>query len=139
MFRSIVSVTLTFCLIFASISNVIASSNNSDKGIDLDYISKVGIPAFGVALGMFAISPYAKMKREIKTLEEDQIFIRRHLAVMGNSSARKNALSALEVNRAKQQQAEKKFKRFTRWFYPVTAVVGIGLLYIGDQVYNDFK
>ena len=139
MLRSVVSYTLIFYLIFASVSGVRASRENNDKSIDFDYMSKVGIPSFGVVLGMFAVSPYAKMKREINTLEEERKFIRRHLSVMGDSSARDNALSALQVTRVKQQEKEKEFNKFRRWFYPVTAVVGLSVLYITDQVYHDFK
>ena len=139
MLRSVVSYTLIFCLIIASFSGVSASSNNDDNSIDLAPITKAGIVSFGVVYGMFALSPYAKWKHEIKTLEEDQIFIRRHLSLIDNSRARSNALSALEVAEAQQQQTEKKFKKFTRWFYPVSAVVGIGVLMLTDRVFSDFN
>lgn len=85
---------------------------------------------------MFALSPYGKMKREIRTLEEDQIFIRRQLSVMDNSPARDNALSALEVSKTRHEQVERKFKKFRRWFYPVSAIVGVGMLYLADYVYS---
>ena len=140
MLNSTISHILILCLIL-SISlpglSISASNKNTDDGLDFAHASRIGIASFGVVYTMFALSPYKKYKQEIRTLQEDQIFIRRHLSIMADSPTRDSMLSRMEVMRSKQHGTELKFKKFRRWFYPLTAVVGVGMLYLADDVFSD--
>jgi len=130
--KSIFSITLIVCmLVAASVPTAYAANNNNsnDNGYSIG-LSEVLSLTF--MTGAFIVSPYGKMQREIYTLKQDQLFLRRHLSINQDPTYRKQIFSVLEVTRAKQRETERKLRRFSYWFFPSLVVTGTGIFYRSD-------
>ncbi|MCE2399301.1 hypothetical protein J4G08_00275 [Candidatus Poribacteria bacterium] len=132
MLKSIFSIILIACISVAvSVPTADAGNNNSSN--DRDYL--IGLPeviSLTFMTGAFIISPYGKMQREIYTLKQDQLFLRRHLLINQDPTFRKQTFSVLEITRAKQRETEHKLRRFSYWFFPSLVVAGTGIFYLSD-------
>jgi hypothetical protein len=133
MLRLIFSFILIACILVTVSIPVSAASDNNNSSSDREpFISLPMAISIGFITGAIFISPYEEMTREIYTLKQDQLFLRRHLLINQDLSFRERTFSVLEVSRAKQRETEKKLKRFSYWFFPSLVVAGTGVFMFSE-------
>lgn len=129
MLKPILSSTLIVCILWTVCVPVCSASDNSNGDTE-SFFDLPEVLSIGFMFGAIAISPYREMRREIYDLEQDQLFIKRHLMINQDPLFQKRTYSVLEITREKERQAKKRLRRFSYWFFPslVVATTGVSLL-----------
>jgi len=114
-----------FCFVLPTIG---FSSDDSKYEPDFAFVRNPSLFALAFASVSYHLSPVAKLEKEIKNLNEDQLFIRRRLLLNTSPELEKRANKVIADLQKQKTEKQKKLKRTRLWFYPAAVAVSTGII-----------
>lgn len=132
--------TVIFAMILTNVSVAIPIETASNPPIREESRLLTGLPTL-VVIGVTSfgrwLTPLDEWQAEIRTLTEDELFVKRWMLVNYDPASLERANRAISIIQQQRKAIEKKRNRFLWWYYPTITVVGAGAMMLTFWMQRD--